>query len=118
MVCIWISHVFPFSLPGYSPGSYIAFHGHVSSSNLSYQFLTLLSFVILTLFIVIEVPLIYNIVLVSGIQPSDSIIHICMYTSVFFFSILFHYTLLQDIDYSSLCYAVNPCCLYIVMCIC
>ena len=37
------------------------------------------------------------------------------------FSIFFHYSLLEDIDYSSLCYTVNPCCLsilYMVVCIC
>ena len=37
------------------------------------------------------------------------------------FHILFHYGLLQDIKYSSLCYTVGPCCLsilYIVVCIC
>ena len=35
------------------------------------------------------------------------------------FWILFHYRLLQDIEYSSLCYTVGPCCspiLYIVEC--
>ena len=38
-----------------------------------------------------------------------------------FFKILFHYSLLQDIDYSSLCYTVGLCylsILYIVACIC
>ena len=37
------------------------------------------------------------------------------------FHILFHYGLLQDIKYSSLCYTVGPCCLfilYIIVCIC
>ena len=37
------------------------------------------------------------------------------------FQILFHYGLLQDIEYSSLCYTGGPCCflvLYIVVCIC
>ena len=29
------------------------------------------------------------------------------------FSILFHYNLLQDIEYSYLCYTVNLCCLQI-----
>ena len=35
------------------------------------------------------------------------------------FKVLFHYRLLQDIEYSSLCYTVGPCCLsvlYIVEC--
>ena len=30
------------------------------------------------------------------------------------FKILFHYRLLQDIKYSSLCYTVGPCCLYML----
>ena len=30
-----------------------------------------------------------------------------------FLQILFHYSLLQDIEYSSLCYPVNPCCFFI-----
>ena len=53
--------------------------------------------------------------LVSGMQQNDSDIYI------FFFHILFHYGLLQAIEYSSLCYTVGPCCLsvlYIVVCIC
>ena len=32
----------------------------------------------------------------------------------FFFYILFHYGLSQDIEYSSLCYTVGPCCLSIL----
>ena len=28
--------------------------------------------------------------------------------------ILFHYRLLQDIEYSSLCYTINPCCLFYI----
>ena len=51
-------------------------------------------------FFLIEMYPIYNTVLVSGVQPSDSVIH---------FFIFFHYRLLQDIEYSSLCYTVNPC---------
>ena len=42
-----------------------------------------------------------------------------MYT--FFFYILFHYRLLHDIEYSSLCYTVGPrwlSILYVVVCIC
>ena len=37
------------------------------------------------------------------------------------FQIFFRYWLLQDIEYSSLCYIAGPCCLsvlYIVVCIC
>ena len=38
-----------------------------------------------------------------------------------FFQILFHHRLLQDIEYSSLCNTVGPCCLsilHIAVCIC
>ena len=34
------------------------------------------------------------------------------------FQILFHYRLLEDIEYSSLCYTVSFNVLYIVVCIC
>ena len=64
----------------------------------------------------IEVELIYNVVPVSPVQHSDSVIHI----QTFFFHILFHYGLSQDIEYSSLCYTAGPCCLsilYIIVCI-
>ena len=37
--------------------------------------------------------------LVSGVQQSDLVIHI--YVCIYFFWILFHYGLLQDIDYGS-----------------
>ena len=37
--------------------------------------------------------------LVSGVQQSDSVIH---------------YRLLQDIEYSFLCYTVGPCCLFYI----
>ena len=60
--------------------------------------------------------LIYNVVLASGVQQSDSALYIYI-----LFQILFHYSLLQDIEYSSLCCTVGPCCLsilYIVVCIC
>ena len=51
--------------------------------------------------------LIYNVVLVSGVQQSDSVIHI-----PFFFQSLFPYRLLQSTEFSSPCYAVGPCYLY------
>ena len=44
---------------------------------------------------------------------------VCVYIYILF-QILFHYSLLQDIEYSSLCYAVEPSCLsilYLVVCI-
>ena len=48
--------------------------------------------------------------LVSGVQQSDLVIH--LYISIFF-SDSFHYNLLQDIEYSFLCYTVRPCLSYI-----
>ena len=66
----------------------------------------------------IGVELINNVVLVSGVQQIDSVIHI--HVSILL-QILFHHRLLQDIEYSPLYYTVGPCCfsiLYIVMCIC
>ena len=87
--------------------------------------------------ILIEVSLIYNVVLVSGVQQSDSVIHtyiyisspslclslyLSLYLSIYIlFQILFSYRLLQDIEYSSLCYTVSLCwlsILYIVLCVC
>ena len=55
--------------------------------------------------------------LISAVQQSDSVIH----TGTFFFKILFHYGLLQDIEYSSLCCTAGLCCLSIlniIVCIC
>ena len=52
--------------------------------------------------------------LVSGIQQSDSV-------NRYIFSDSFPLKILQDIEYSYMCYTVNPCCLfilYIVVCIC
>ena len=61
----------------------------------------------------------YNVMLVSGVsQQSDSFIHI--HISIIF-QIHFPYRLLQSIEYSSPCYAVGPCwlfILYIVVCVC
>ena len=38
--------------------------------------------------------------------------YVCIYVYVYIlFQSLFHYILLQDIKYSSLCYTVGPCCL-------
>ena len=45
----------------------------------------------------------------------------CIFTEVSLFQILLPYRLLQNIEYSSLCYMVGPCWLfivYIVVCIC
>ena len=83
-------------------------------------------------FFLIEVQLIYNIVLVSGAQQSDSVIYmyyiyelsyiinsvayifsyIYVYVHIYIlFPILFHYRLLQDIA-PCLCCIVGPCCLF------
>ena len=48
----------------------------------------------------------------------SEVIQLNIYLNIY---ILFHYRLLQDIEYSSLSYTVGPCCLsilYIEMCIC
>ena len=58
----------------------------------------------------IEVQLIYNVVLVSSVQQSDSV----LYISFFRFFFIIRYRLLQDIEYSSLCYTVGPCCLFYI----
>ena len=73
----------------------------------------------------------YNVVLISTVQENDSVlyiyihththmyrhthIHICRYVMYIYilFHILFHYGFSRDIDYSSLCCTVGPCCLWI-----
>ena len=58
----------------------------------------------------------YNVVLVSGLQQSDSGVY-----SYIFFQILVPYRLLYDIDYNSLCYIAGSCwlsILHVVVCIC
>ena len=60
----------------------------------------------------IDVELIYNVVLILLFRKWLS------YTYIYIFHILFHYGLSQDIEYSSLCYRVGPCCwsiLYILV---
>ena len=60
----------------------------------------------LTFYFILECSWLNTIVLISDIQQSDSIIHI--HASVLF-QILFPIRLLQNIEQSSLCYAVGPC---------
>ena len=48
----------------------------------------------------------YIVVLVSGVQKNDSVIH----TYIYSFLYLPRYNLLQDSDYSFLCYTVGLCC--------
>ena len=59
-------------------------------------------------------------VLIFAVQQSDSAIYIYTHTYIYFFFIFFHYGLSQDIEYSSLCRMVGPCCpsiLYVRVCI-
>ena len=58
----------------------------------------------MTILFLSEVLLIYNTVLGSGIQHSDSIIYIYI-----LFQVLFPSGLFQNIEYSSMCYTVGPC---------
>ena len=55
--------------------------------------------------------MINNVGSVSGLQQSDSVIHIDV---SILFQILFLFTLLQSIEQSSLCYTVGPCWLSIL----
>ena len=50
--------------------------------------------------------MINNVVLVSGVQQSDSVTHI--HVSILF-QIIFALSLLHNIEQSSLCYTVGPC---------
>ena len=52
-------------------------------------------------------------------QVYSKVIQLCIHTDHFFW-ILFHYRLLQDIEYISLCYTVGPglSILYIVVFVC
>ena len=52
-----------------------------------------------------------NVVLVSGVQQSDSVTHIRV---SILFQILFPFRLLQNIEQSSLCYTVGPCLLSVL----
>ena len=56
--------------------------------------------------IFIGVQLIYNVVLVSGVPQSESVIHI-LYIYPLFFKILLPYRPLQSIQQSSMCYIVG-----------
>ena len=51
--------------------------------------------------------MITNVVLISGVQQSDSVISIHTHVSILF-QILFPFRLLQNIEQSSLCYTVGP----------
>ena len=58
----------------------------------------------------IGLQLIYNAVLVSGVQQSDSVIHIRI---SILFQILFPFRLLQNIEQSSLCYSRSLLVIYV-----
>ena len=65
------------------------------------------------LLFLIEVQLIYNVVLVSGVQYSYSVTY--THTHIYLLSqLLFHYRLLQNFQYNSLFYTVGPCCLFYI----
>ena len=64
------------------------------------------SFFFFNFYFNIGVQLINSVVSVSGIQQSDSVIHI--HVSLLF-QILFPFRLLQNIEQSFLCYTVGPC---------
>jgi len=69
----------------------------------------------------VEIQLI--VVLISTVQQSDSVIciHVYIYIYIYSFSYSFPYVLLQDIEYSPLCYKIGSCflpILYTVVCIC
>ena len=61
---------------------------------------------IIVFFLYIEVQLINNLVLVSGVQRSESVTHI--HESIHF-QIFFKVTLLWNIEQSSLYYTIGPC---------
>ena len=60
----------------------------------------------------IGVYLINNVMLVSGVQQSDSVLHIHVYI---LFGILFSFRLLPNIEQSFPCYTVGPCWLSILI---
>ena len=90
--------------------------GPCLSNRCFFFFMCFVSFFFFLLFI--GVQLIYNVVLVSGVEQSESAIHIHISS---LFQMLFPYQSLQSIEQSSLCSTVGPSqlsILYIVMCIC
>ena len=59
----------------------------------------------------IGLELINNVVMVLGVQQSDSVIHI--HVSILF-QIIFPFRLLQNNEQNTLCYSVDPCWLSIL----
>ena len=70
-----------------------------------------ISFCFFNFYFLIVVQLIYS---VSGIQQSELALSIYKHISIYIFYILFHYSLWEDIQCSSLCYTLGPCCLSIL----
>ena len=89
----------------------------LSSSNVKWItiYLPRVDITALFIFFLNQIWLMYNVVLMSSIRQSDSVMPIFTYTYrcvyMHYFYILFHYDLSQDIECSSPCYAVGPCCL-------
>ena len=69
----------------------------------------------LLFFFLIDIWLKYNVMLISGVQDSDSVTHTyifityiyILHTYIYILFISFSIMLLQDIDYSSLCYTLG-----------
>ena len=61
----------------------------------------------------IEELLIYNVVSISVVQPSDAATptHTHTHTHIYTLFHISHYGLSQGTEYSSLCYTIGPCCL-------
>ena len=71
----------------------------------------------------IEVRLTYNVVLVSGVEQSNSVyVCVCLYIHThILFCIIFHCHLFQETEYSSLCYIVKSLlsiCFTYTVCVC
>ena len=74
-------------------------------------------FIYLFLNFFMEVQLIYNVVLISAVQQSDSVIHIYTFFFKILLSIMVYHSILNIVP----CAIVGPCCLsilYIIVCIC
>ena len=61
-------------------------------------------------FFFIEVRLLYNVATISPVQQGDTVVIYIIHVYILFYT-LFHYGILQDIEYSSLRYTVGPFCL-------
>ena len=91
---------------------WIIYKGCHSGPNIEIHWFSLFEVIcsILVFKFFIEVWLIYNIVLISAVQKSNSVI--CIYQCICHF--FFHYGLSQNTEYSSMCCPIGPCCLSIL----